>query len=287
MLDALLPQPDDETKEKGGPAAGLGIGPATLECYFLAALYWSLGACLIEESRTKFDNYVKKLANLTEVPGEGSVAGPGEIPVHQATLYEYFFDAGEQKWVPWVMKVPEYVHNPKLKYNEILVPTVDTVCNTWLLELMINIKRPVVLVGETGTSKTATIQNFLRELDPEFTVSCLPDTQSACVLHTVSVVCVFTLQMLLNVNFSSRTTSMDVQRNLEANVEKRMKDVYGPPPGTYIHLYMYCHGIIHCTYMRAISVYTKAYVKASTISIHVHVLRYVYMLCVHVYIVHI
>ena len=39
------------------------------------------------------------------------------------------------------------------------------------------------------------------------------------------------LQMLLNMNFSSRTTSMDVQRNLEANVEKRMKDTYGPPPG--------------------------------------------------------
>ena len=37
--------------------------------------------------------------------------------------------------------------------------------------------------------------------------------------------------MLLNVNFSSRTTSMDVQRNLEANVEKRIKDTYWPPPG--------------------------------------------------------
>ena len=37
--------------------------------------------------------------------------------------------------------------------------------------------------------------------------------------------------MLLNVNFSSHTTSMDVQRNLEANIEKRMKDTYGPPPG--------------------------------------------------------
>lgn len=24
---------------------------------------------------------------------------------------------------------------------------------------------------------------------------------------------------------------MDVQRNLEANVEKRTKDLYGPPPG--------------------------------------------------------
>lgn len=38
-------------------------------------------------------------------------------------------------------------------------------------------------------------------------------------------------QLLLNINFSSRTTSMDVQRNLEANVEKRTKDTYGPPPG--------------------------------------------------------
>lgn len=32
-------------------------------------------------------------------------------------------------------------------------------------------------------------------------------------------------------NFSSRTTSLDVQRNLEANVEKRTKDTYGPPSG--------------------------------------------------------
>lgn len=39
------------------------------------------------------------------------------------------------------------------------------------------------------------------------------------------------LQLLLNINFSSRTTSMDAQRNLEANVEKRTKDTYGPPPG--------------------------------------------------------
>ena len=40
------------------------------------------------------------------------------------------------------------------------------------------------------------------------------------------------MQLLLNVNFSSRTTSMDVQRNLEASVEKRTKDTFGPPPGS-------------------------------------------------------
>lgn len=39
------------------------------------------------------------------------------------------------------------------------------------------------------------------------------------------------IQMLLTMNFSSRTTSLDVQRNLEANVEKRTKDTFGPPLG--------------------------------------------------------
>ncbi len=29
---------------------------------------------------------------------------------------------------------------------------------------------------------------------------------------------------------------MDVQRNLEASVEKRMKDTYGPPPGLSFHV---------------------------------------------------
>ena len=45
-------------------------------------------------------------------------------------------------------------------------------------------------------------------------------------------------QLLLNINFSSRTTSMDVQRNLEANVEKRTKDTYGPPMGKRLLVFM-------------------------------------------------
>ena len=36
---------------------------------------------------------------------------------------------------------------------------------------------------------------------------------------------------MLNINFSSRTSSMDTQRNLESNVEKRTKDTFGPPSG--------------------------------------------------------
>lgn len=50
------------------------------------------------------------------------------------------------------------------------VPTVDTTRANWLLEQMVKVKRPVVLVGESGTSKTATIQNFLSNLNTDTTV---------------------------------------------------------------------------------------------------------------------
>lgn len=39
-------------------------------------------------------------------------------------------------------------------------------------------------------------------------------------------------------NFSSRTSSMDVQRNLESVVEKRTKDTFGPPLGKKMLLFI-------------------------------------------------
>ena len=58
------------------------------------------------------------------------------------------------------------------------MPTVDTTRAGWLLEQMVKIKRPVVLVGESGTSKTATTLNFLKGLSVETTVSGDPDVSS-------------------------------------------------------------------------------------------------------------
>lgn len=48
----------------------------------------------------------------------------------------------------------------------------------------------------------------------------------------------FAFQMVLTINFSSRTTSVDLQRNLEASVEKRTKETYGPPMGKRLLVFM-------------------------------------------------
>ena len=161
MLNALLPSQESNTF----------LGSEITEGIFLTSLIWSVGSGLVKEDRIEFDRYVKRLSALSSNPAEGASVGPNEIPTAQPTLYEYYFDSEKSKWIPWIDVVPAYVHDPEVKFNEILVPTVDTVRSTWLIELMVKIHRPVVLVGETGTSKTATIQSFLRKLDADAYVS--------------------------------------------------------------------------------------------------------------------
>ncbi|XP_063171723.1 dynein axonemal heavy chain 10 [Candoia aspera] len=187
--------------------------PDVLECYFLEALYASLGASLLEAGRSKFDDFIKRISSMSTVNDEMIFAKPGELPGQLPTLYDFHFDGQTRRWLPWSKLVPQYNHSPEVRFIDILVPTVDTTRTTWLLEKMVKIKHPVVLVGESGTSKTATTQNFLRKLSPDTNV-------------------------LLIINFSSRTTSMDIQRNMEANVEKRTKETYGPPMGKRLLVFM-------------------------------------------------
>ncbi|XP_051490092.1 dynein axonemal heavy chain 10 [Apus apus] len=187
--------------------------PDVLECFFLEALYFSLGATLLDAERIKFDENVKRISCMPTVHDDNILAKPGELPGQLPTLYDFHFDGLKKKWVPWMKLVPEYVHNPQMKFLDILVPTVDTTRTTWLLEQMVKMKHPVLFVGESGTSKTATTLNFLNNLNKDF-------------------------NLLLVINFSSRTTSMDIQRNLETNVEKRTKDTYGPPMGKRLIVFM-------------------------------------------------
>ena len=58
--------------------------------------------------------------------------------------------------------------------------------------------KPCLFVGESGTAKSVTILNYLGHLDA-------------------------TSNIILNMNFSSRTSSWDVQRAIEDSTEKRTK----------------------------------------------------------------
>ena len=79
-----------------------------------------------------------------------------------------------------------------------------------MLKHLINIKMPILFVGESGTGKTVTIQNYLKQLTSGNNK---------------------TNYLVLNINFSSRSTAIDFQLNLEENLETRLIRIMGPPSG--------------------------------------------------------
>ncbi|XP_063540762.1 dynein axonemal heavy chain 10 [Cydia strobilella] len=198
MISGLLPNREN---------ANDPVDKSIVECVFMVSMYNSLGAAIVDDGRFDFDNYVKKACPMMLV--EDNVekkATTKHFPMGFPTLYDYCLELSTLTWEAWEWLIPEYVHDREMRFSGILVPTVDTLRMTWLIKIMESVERPVLLVGDTGTSKTAIISNYLRGLPPE-------------------------KYLIQQMNFSSRTSSMDVQRNLESVVEKRTKDTFGPPVG--------------------------------------------------------
>lgn len=66
MLEAVLERTEFSSEE--------------LESFFIEALYCSLGASLLDGSRKKFDDLIKRLSCLSSVHDGKTLAGPGELP---------------------------------------------------------------------------------------------------------------------------------------------------------------------------------------------------------------
>lgn len=120
------------------------------------------------------------------------------------TVLDYRFD-GIENWWPW-LRSEETSIPVDTPITEIMVPTKESgFIMNWLQEC-VNMAKPMLLVGPTGTGKSATIMNFMKALPHE--------------------------KFLLNtVNFSARTSAHQVQDLIMSKLDRRRKGVFGPPLG--------------------------------------------------------
>ncbi|XP_047008198.1 dynein axonemal heavy chain 7-like [Ictalurus punctatus] len=198
-----------------------------LEGMFVFSLVWSVGATCTEPGRVKFDGLVKEL--LTGALTEKTRARHGileqiEAPSKQltvplpaeGTLYEYrFIKEGPGSWEPWAEEMRLAPPIPKdVQFNEIIVPTENTVRYTALMELLITHQKPTIFVGPTGTGKSVYILDFLlKRLNK--------DTYSP-----------------LLINFSAQTTAAQTQDIIMSKLDKRRKGVFGPLLGKKMVLFV-------------------------------------------------
>ena len=208
VFSSIVQPKTDANNENGGQEnAREGfqaiIDPDVIESIFIFSLMWSAGAALTANDRQFFDQFVKKLSERTLA----NVAGKNKLP-KENNLFDYFFDLGKLQWLPWKSIVSEYVPPEPFVFSKVMVPTIDTVRNRYFLNELVSNQQSILFVGESGTAKTIVIQNYLGDLGLTH-----GDKYST-----------------LNISFSSRTTSLDVQRNLMDNIEKR-GPVWMPPGG--------------------------------------------------------
>lgn len=130
-----------------------------LERIYVFALMWSLGALLELEDRAKMEEFMKDRDKIVL-----------DLPVMNAgdTIFEYLVDE-DGSWQHWSTKVQQYVYptDDSPEYASILVPNVDNVRTTFLINTIAKQEKAVLLIGEQGTAKTVMIKGYASRYDPE------------------------------------------------------------------------------------------------------------------------
>ena len=122
---------------------------------------------------------------------------------YAGTVFDYTVDPTTKKFTPWAEQVPVYDHDMDAPLQTALVATPETVRIRYFMDLLVNARKPVLLVGNAGTGKTVLVHDLISKLGDDTLVT--------------------------NIPFNHYTTSLMLQEVLEKPLEKKAGRTYGPP----------------------------------------------------------
>uniref|UniRef100_A0A8C5Z8W6 Dynein axonemal heavy chain 12 n=1 Tax=Marmota marmota marmota TaxID=9994 RepID=A0A8C5Z8W6_MARMA len=178
---------------------------------FIFSLIWSIGGGCDTDSHLNFDSFIRSLimGKNEKYPVPDGV-GKWECQFEEKGLvYDYMYELKNRgRWLHWneLIKSTD-LEDKRIKIQDIIVPTMDTIRYTFLMDLSITYAKPLLFVGPTGTGKSVYVKDKLMnhlEKDQYFP---------------------------FYVNFSARTSANQVQNIIMARLDKRRKGVFGPPMG--------------------------------------------------------
>nr|XP_020824636.1 dynein heavy chain 12, axonemal isoform X2 [Phascolarctos cinereus] len=178
---------------------------------FIFSLIWSIGGTCDTDGRLVFDSFIREI--ITGKNEEHPIPpGVGKWECNfdeRGLVYDYTYEMKNRgRWIHWNELIrTTSLGEKKAKIQEIIVPTMDTIRYTFLMDLCLTYEKPLLFVGPTGTGKSVYVKNKL--------------------MHHLNRDQYFPFF----VNFSARTSANQVQNIIMARLDKRRKGVFGPPMG--------------------------------------------------------
>ncbi|XP_055848919.1 dynein beta chain, ciliary isoform X2 [Episyrphus balteatus] len=164
------------------------------ELYFVFACIWAFGSAMFQDQaidyRVEFSKWWVNEFKTVKFPQGG-------------TVFDYFLDAETKQFLPWTEKVPKFELDSDLPLQAVLVHTSESIRVRFFLELLMEKKHPVMLVGTAGCGKTVLLNEKLQNLSENYAVA--------------------------NIPFNFYTTSEMLQKILEKPLEKKAGRNFGPP----------------------------------------------------------
>ena len=168
-----------------------------LEPLFIFSLVWSICCTSDSVGRSKLDVFLRELTEKNninlKIPNEG-------------TIYDYSFNIAKKEYEDWSELIKKIEIDPKMPYNEIMIPTKDSTRNLFLMKILIKNNKHILTPGPTGTGKSLNAMTLLTEY--------LGDNYQ-----------------YISIAFSAQTSANQTQDTIDGKLDKRRKGYYGPPFG--------------------------------------------------------
>ncbi|XP_058845803.1 dynein axonemal heavy chain 17-like [Acipenser ruthenus] len=165
------------------------------ELYFVFSCIWAFGGAMFQDQmvdyRVEFSKWWVHEFKTIKFPSLG-------------TVFDYYIDPDTKKFMSWADKVPKFDLDPDLPLQASMVHTSETIRIRYFMDMLMEKKRPLMLVGNAGTGKSVLMGEKLRSLNTDnYVVQSVP--------------------------FNFYTTSAMLQAILEKPLEKKAGRNYGPP----------------------------------------------------------
>jgi dynein heavy chain len=106
-----------------------------LTYHYIYAMIWGLGGGISFEHNLEISSMIED-------------AFPDMTFPRAETIFDHFIHPDtQQSFVNWNTKVPEFVVEKDAQFVDLLVPTIDTIKYSHIIEQMLDIEKPAILTG--------------------------------------------------------------------------------------------------------------------------------------------